>query len=182
MAQRNETAQRKSLMLHELREARLKGEGLRNNTALSQRELSVRYGLSGYTISLLLQQLVEEGVLYTVPRIGTFLGRPPLETLAPYVFVSHVPREFNSFVNQMQAGFYDRIAQLGAAGITLTIGEMEWHLAQGNLDNISGAFFYDVPPHSIKQLLERSQTNGVAFGNHKVDLNDMPVETVDLDD
>ncbi len=116
MAQRNETAQRKLVMLRDLRDA-----------ALSQRELSARYGLSGHTISLLMQQLVEEGVLYTVPRIGTFLGRPPVETLAPYIFVSDVARQFNTFVNQMQAGFYDRVAQLGAAAIILSIEKLGLH-------------------------------------------------------
>ena len=182
MALRNETTQRKMAMLRDLREAHLQGNGVRNEGALSQRELSSRYELSGQTVSALLKQLVEEGVLYTVPRVGTFLGRPPLETLAPYIFVSHVPREFNTFVDQMQMGFYDRVAKLGASGITLTIEEMEWHLKQGNLNSISGAFFYQVPSHMVKELLERSGTNAVSYGTANVELQDFAIDTVDFDD
>lgn len=186
MAARKEISQRKLAMLEDLRAARLLGDGARSETALSQRELSARYDLSGRTVSLLLQQLLQEGVLYTVPRVGTFLGRPPAEAAALYLFVTRLTREnliLESHTNAMQAGFSDQIAQLGGASYAISADELAWHLEQGDLPGVAGIYFFNVPGPQAEDLLRRCDTQGVVYGGiEENENNEFLAGTVDFND
>ncbi len=145
MATRPEIAANKAALLRDLRASHQ--AGARAGAAIKQRELSDRYGLSLRTISLSLAELVEEGVLYTVPRVGTFMGRPPAETVAPYLFVARhaiTPQQPHGVHMQLQIGFEDRIAGLGGACLSLMKAEAAWHMEQGQLPRLSGVFEVDL--------------------------------------
>lgn len=183
MAARNDIAQRKLALLQDLRALHREQDGAIGATALKQRELSERYGLSIRTISLALQELVEEGVLYTVPRVGTFLGRASTETTEPYLIVSQYERIPNGFFDNFRIGFEDRIAQLGGATLAMTEEEALWHAEQGNLPKISGVFEIgagmtcNFGPTS-RALLEAG-VSGASFG--PLEDSELPIDLVDFD-
>lgn len=182
MAARDDIAVRKSALLRDLRLLHRDQGPSAGGTALKQRELSEKYGLSIRTVSLALQELVEEGVLYTVPRIGTFLGRPVRNTEYPYLIVSHHTGQPYGFFDLFQMGFEDRIAQLGGASLTLTEAETLWHLEQNHFPAISGVFEFSVrEPGTVpasKTLLETGVA-GVSFGSLE-DVN-LGVDLVNFD-
>lgn len=159
--------QRKQNLLQDIRQLHVTLDGPGRDLALSQRELSARYQLSGRTVSLLLQQLVQEGVLHTIPRVGTFFGRPPLEESALYLFVTPVVRRNYSFVSHieaMHAGFADGIAQQGGATHSLSLSEVQAHVEKGTLPAIAGMFFYDVTVPEASRLLESIGCGGAYYG------------------
>ena len=183
MAARNETSQRKTALMQDLREAQLRGEGARNESPISQRELSARYELSGRTVSLLLQQLMQEGVLYTVPRVGTFLGPPLVASPDLYLFVTPVSRQNYAWatnIGAMQAGFADQVAQIGGASYALSLEELNWHLKEGNLTGVAGIYLYNVSRPI--ELLEQCGASGVVFEeDNAYQDNELLIGTVDYD-
>lgn len=152
MAQRIETAQRKEKLLRELRSAHQRGEGDGRETALSQRELSARFGLSAFTVSQVLQQLVQEGVLYTVPRVGTFLGRPRSQAAELYLMLSRVAARDNAHIGQMQTGFQDRLALLGGVSDALSRAEYEASGYRQQAGQVAGHFGIALPEPLVQEL------------------------------
>lgn len=142
MMTRSEIAERKATLLDDLRASYRAGEGMPGGEGINQRELSVRYGISIRTVSIALKDLAQEGVLYTVPRVGTFLGRLPSETAEPYLLISRKPRSIHVYVDQVQAGFEDRIAHLGGASHALATEDPIWPPLAGDLPPIAGMFHY----------------------------------------
>ena len=139
MANRTETAHRKAAMQQELRTAHAAGTAQGGNLPLSQRELCLRFALSGQTVSKVLQELVQEGVLYTVPRVGTFLGRPRQMSAEPFLLIRR-PLTAGGFEVSIQSGFETRIAQLGGSTLGLTPEEALWHKERAGLPPLSGVF------------------------------------------
>jgi DNA-binding LacI/PurR family transcriptional regulator len=107
----------------------------------SVRELSERHGASSKIVFGVLQSLADEGVLYTVPRVGAFVGRPRPETVEPYLLILPF-RDSDSRGTYLpiQIGFEDRIAQLGGHSMALTHEEAVAHLQAGALPPLSGIF------------------------------------------
>lgn len=149
MADRDAIARRKHALLNDLRRAgqealagAMGAQAYDVGPALSQRELCARYGLSGRTVSLALQQLVEEGVLYTVPRVGTFLGRPVSAAAFTYLMLRPEPAP-GSFYSLAQMGFESRIGQLGGSTLCLSGAEFVRQQASGFLPALAGVFLLD---------------------------------------
>jgi len=140
MASRQETFKRKQALVSNLREAYRAGRGLHGEAALSQRELGARYGLSMKTVGAELQQLVREGVLYTIPRVGTFVrGINPLD--APmYLFLTPDAGQFLPYVGQVFRGYEERLAQWGGTVLLLTRSEWEEHRGSRDLPAFAGVF------------------------------------------
>lgn len=142
MASHQDTRERKRLLNEEMRRAYYDGQEW-GDKALSQRALSERYGLSMQTVGVELQKLVEEGVLYTIPRIGTFMGRPPAQTTEIYLLMSHQSPIGHALFDLVQTGFQERVAQLGGVSDALTFEDALSHLAHGEMPTLAGQFFLD---------------------------------------
>lgn len=140
---RREISRRKEAMLRELRLAYQSAGSLPGDVAVSQRELSVRHGLSQRTVALEMQKLVEEGVLYMVPRVGTFVGRPHRAEPDCYLFVlPTVPASlgYSEYVNAARRGFEERVADLSGATIAMTCEGLRQYIAGEGLPRLSGVF------------------------------------------
>ena len=151
MPSRHETAQRKSALLQDLRKIQREGRARPGEIALSQRELGQRYGLSGGLVGQVLQTLVDEGVLYSIPRVGTFIGAPPSDAFEFFLFLfpHHQTSEPNSFFGALQSGFEEVIAGRGGASLTMTKRDaLEAH-QRGELPPVAGYFSLVPPPDEL---------------------------------
>jgi len=143
MSKRQEIALRKEAMLHELREAYRLGAVTPGRMAVSQRELSARYGLALRTVAVEMQKLVEERVLTIVPRVGTFVGCPTVVQPDYYLFA--LPEllpvgGYSDYVNSARRGFEERIAERGGATITLAPDVLQRYISNGELPPVAGIF------------------------------------------
>lgn len=73
MAPRTETRSRQAALRRDLRQLRSDG-GQVGDPLLPVRDLAQRYDLSVTLVTRELRKLQDEGVLHTIPRVGTFLG------------------------------------------------------------------------------------------------------------
>src|SRR4028118_787513 len=73
------------------------------------RELAARFGLSNQVAHQEVQRMVEEGLLYSVPGSGTFMGTPPTKT--SHFFLTVAYHEVN-LIEPLDVGFAQRIAML----------------------------------------------------------------------
>lgn len=141
MASRLDVQARREALYESLKRACLDGSLAPGVMLPAVRELGERHGVSANVVFGVIQSLTEEGVLYTVPRVGAFVGRPPRETVELYLML--VPMHDSNRTNywmQAQSGFEDRIAQLGGHSLILTPAETETRLRQSNLPPLSGIF------------------------------------------
>lgn len=136
---RREVAQRKQALIQDLRAASRAAGATPDATLVSVRELSAKYGLALSTVSLEVQKLAEEGVLYTVPRVGTFVGRPPAARRNLFLMVlprlTHTP----TFA-ALRAGFEERISQLGGTSMVLDRQTALDYLPDGEDIVLAGVF------------------------------------------
>ncbi len=116
---RKETAARKEALSAELRAVGRSGKCVPGETMVSVRELASKYGLAIQTVSLELQKLAEAGVLYTIPRVGTFIGRPDGGRENVFVAVFPYLDRDNVQFAAIRSGFEERIARLGGASLVL---------------------------------------------------------------
>lgn len=130
------------------------------------RELSERHGVTQHAVFQVIQRLTDEGVLYTVPRVGAFVGQPKREALEPYLMVLP-PNDGNSqhYLVQAQLGFEDRVTQLGGSSIVLTPAEVRAHRENNTLPPLAGVF------ESLEswiyggRLFEGAEVPSALFGN-----------------
>lgn len=116
------------------------------------RELSDEHGVTSHGVFQVIQRLIDEGVIYTVPRVGAFVGHPARETVEPYLMV--VPPHdaaVEHYMMQAQHGFEDRISQLGGHSIIATPEEIRRHLERQDLPTLSGVF------ESLEAILGRDR-------------------------
>lgn len=150
MPTRQETTQRKHNLMRDLRALQREGRVRPGANALSQRELAQKYGVSVGVVGQTLQTLIGEGVLYTIPRVGTFIGAPPAEAFEFFLFLfPHDQRSDSSFFGSLQSGFEEVIAGRGGASLTMTKGAaLEAHL-RGELPPVAGMFSLVPPPVAL---------------------------------
>ena len=137
---RREILERKNAMLRDLRAAHHHGVALPGEMAVSQRELSAKYGLSVRTVSLELQKLVEEGVLYTVPRVGTFVGQPRAARDKLFLALFRYLDKPNIQWSAVSAGFEERIAHLGGTSLVLDFETARHYRKAGEIVAPAGIF------------------------------------------
>lgn len=167
MATHKETSLRKRALLEYLRAAYAAGTHPEGE-ALSLRALGERFELSMQTVGAQLQILVAEGVLYTVPRVGTFLGRNPARAAEPFLLLSRHPRSRNSLVDKALTGFEERIARENRYSLTLAHGDSsEWLTAEA-LAATAGLFVFDALPDSCAATLANLALPVVGFGTENV--------------
>lgn len=137
---RRETLERKNALLSDLRMAHDHGVAMPGEMALSLRELSAKYGLSMRTISIELQKLVDEGVLYTIPRVGTFVGRPHSARNNLFLALFPYSDALNTQWSALRAGFEDRIATLGGTSLVLDFETARSYKNAGDIVSPAGIF------------------------------------------
>jgi DNA-binding LacI/PurR family transcriptional regulator len=152
---RREVALRKQALINDLRAASRAAGATPDATLVSVRELSAKYGLALSTVSLEVQKLAEEGVLYTVPRVGTFVGRPFSGRRNLFLLVlPRLPRT-PSFA-ALQGGFEERISRLGGTSMVLDQQTAQTYRPNGESTVLSGVFQWH---HRSNEVVQ--QWNGV---------------------
>lgn len=117
MATRRDTEQRKLALHREVRENCLNGTYRPGHLLPPMKELAERYSLSINVAQRAVHELVAEGIIYTVPGVGTFAGRRQPDTTEYYLWLleeSPSPKP-----GPIQIGFEERIAHLGGACLPL---------------------------------------------------------------
>lgn len=142
MATRQHTQAQKEAMKAHLRSAIASGTLRRGDPAPSNRMLMERFGLSQGLISQTLQELVDEGVLHTIPRAGTFIGQAkPRErpTFALLIGDDPSPKD-RARTSHLRLGFEDRIALLGGTALCFGHDDTLRLLEGGVFPKCAGAF------------------------------------------
>lgn len=163
MATRRETTQRRLAMKDALRQSCRNGTLAPGAMLPSVRELSAQYGLSLDVISQSLQKLVQEGLLYTVPRVGTFVGQPQTARASFYLML-HTPQSLlPDQLSQLQAGFEERIAQRGGASLALPLATALEYRHRGDLPALEGVFDFAYQPRDVETWGEMRDIPRVGF-------------------
>lgn len=138
MATRRELEQRKSNLQQEFRQAVRNGVFAQGETLPPVTQLAQQFRLSVAVVRQALQPLMAEGVLYTIPRVGTFVGRSP--SVAPEFYVLVVPQKPSpgEYTAQVQIGFEDRIASLGGSSLIFEPSQIRGFRLCDDLPNPAG--------------------------------------------
>ena len=167
MATRSEVEQRRSALKRWLR-AEHESRSTPTGTVLPPvKMLAARHGLSVNVAHQAMRQLVEEGVLHTVPGVGTFLGPRQARTSEFYLFLRDAgagPAE-----QEVQGGFEEQIARQGGASLALTLAQAQDLERRERLPTLAGV--YGVTGNlangwrwqGVKSVLQ------VCFAGHEVD-------------
>jgi DNA-binding LacI/PurR family transcriptional regulator len=184
MPSRQETARQKIKMLRDMREQCHDGRLSPGSFVPSQRELAERYQLSMPIVARVLGELIDEGVLYTVPRVGTFVGRPRRDDAPIFMLLFSCEPANSQHHAQVRSGFEERISQLGGRSLLLTQSQLarddEPRQQPLNLPPLDGVFEFDIRGDAAP-LLEAHHTlpdARVRFGGCA---EDSPFNTVDFD-
>ncbi len=121
MATRNEVRERRSALRDDIRVSYKTGLLHAGTPVPSVRELATRFGLSKQVAHQEVQRMVEEGLLYSIPGSGTFIGTPPTRTDEFFLLVD---TEKNTATNPLFTGFAQRIAGRGGASLSLSVEEI----------------------------------------------------------
>ena len=138
MATRQQTAQRRAQLAHELREGCRVGKWAPGAMVPTLAQLVNRYEVSAPVVHEEIRKLVDEGVLYTVPRVGTFVSEP-LAPVEPFLFLIHDATP-NGHESRTRRGFEARIAELGGTVIALWESEARGHFERDELPLLAGVF------------------------------------------
>lgn len=123
MPTRQETARQKNALKQDLRERCRAGVLVAGTAAPPLRVLAESYGISTNIASQVLQELIAEGLFHTVPRVGTFVGRP--QASAGEFMLMLLPDE-RGFTEEddlrlIQQGFEERVAELGGVSLVMPL-------------------------------------------------------------
>jgi DNA-binding LacI/PurR family transcriptional regulator len=143
MVERKTTAEHRQALVDGLRGASQRGELAPGDMLPTTRELARRYGLSIGTAAAELQRLIEQGVLRSVPRVGTFLVRPMTTSEGLYLLLAPapgMPLATAPHLSRIRMGFEKRIGELGAGTITVPIDVAAERRRAGALSSVIGVF------------------------------------------
>ncbi|CEK13308.1 transcriptional regulator [Chthonomonas calidirosea] len=135
MATRREVERRRNALIQDLREAVRSGSLRPGETLPPMKELAKKYNISVNVTHRAMQTLVEEGLLCTVSRVGTFVRRRPVPLEGFYLWIVQEDMPLAA-----QHGFEMRMAQLGATTLALRPGQIRELFHQGQLPSILGVF------------------------------------------
>lgn len=143
MTTRREVAQRKMELLVRLRQAILCHQLVPGSMLPSLRELAEEHHLSVQVVRQCMQELLAEGIIYTVPYVGTFVGTPPVSASEIYLLtLGRQPQLFGDHFVQLQFGFEEQIAQLGGTSLVMTRDRVLVLQAKGHLPPLAGVFAF----------------------------------------
>lgn len=181
MATRQETNRRREALRIFLREQSRRHAGS-PVPAPPVRELAEKHELSANVVCTVLQELTEEGVLHTVPRVGTFIGAPSSATQDLHLFLLTADAT-DMRHREMRVGFEDRIATRGGAVLVMTYEDAVIHHANGELPSLAGVFDLAYLPYGERAWAvdsNRQSTPHVRFHSHDIDT--LGYDTVSFDD
>lgn len=138
MAARREISQRKTALIRDLREAHRSGLLAPGDMAPSVRDLALKYELSMGVVAQQLQVLEQEGLLYKIPRAGTFIGQPRVESSEFYLFILPGTRRDQ----EIETGFEEEIAKRGGTPLVVTREQAKEQLSLGAMPPLAGVFYY----------------------------------------
>jgi DNA-binding transcriptional regulator YhcF (GntR family) len=121
MASRHEVQLRREAMISRLRADCRTGRLRVGEILPSVRELGEQYGLSKNVVHTALRDLIDEGLLYSIPTVGTFVGPPPASSGARGTEYYLLLQEFRATDRAMERGFTEEISSHGGATITLEL-------------------------------------------------------------
>lgn len=143
-------ATRRRALLDDLRAARPASSGATPPRVPTMRELRARYDLSSATITACLQQLRREGVVVSLPRVGTFYA--PERNRADGVYLCVVdddPHEYAPLPGsaaRVRYGFEGRIAGFGAVSLPMSVDEVQRNGVPMALRDLAGVFVWSARP------------------------------------
>lgn len=140
MPTRREVTDKKATLLRELRAAHQSGQWAPGEAVPPLTELAARYGLSKRIVNEELDQLVAEGVLFKVPRVGTFVAHAPAAAFEFYLLLLDHVVGSDPLLMQIQHGFEGHIAQLGGNTLVMTPAMALEQARRGALPPIVGVF------------------------------------------
>ena len=142
MATRSTTDNRREGLKAALRGQCQTGEWKVGRAVPSVRELVLQHKTSKEVVLSALRDLVAEGVLYTVPRVGTFVGRAPssrLDQLFVIVGGTEALPDRDITARQMQSSFEEFVAQRGGSAIWLSFNDFQ-ELYRHGMPNLAGIY------------------------------------------
>ncbi|HEY3333195.1 MAG TPA: substrate-binding domain-containing protein [Capsulimonadaceae bacterium] len=161
MAYRKDTKDRRESLSKSLRLASLDGTLAPGSMLPTVRELSERHRLSVRIVSRELQTLIDEGVLYTVPRVGTYVGRPVERLTDTFLMLYNWP----AHVTPLRIGFEERIAELGGSSMAMMLPAAIALRERGELPPLSGVFDFAYRPMTTVAWSPESGVPYVGFGS-----------------
>ena len=163
MATRREVEKRKR-NLRDLLEQECRAGAFRPHSLLPPvRELAATHELSPLVVRQVLQSLEAEGLLYTVPRVGTFAGQHVAAECEFYLLL--LPTVIEGPFVQLKIGFEERIARLGGASLLLTPDAALQYAHSSHLPRLAGVFDFDEAPFSDRS--EKEDLPHVRFAGSK---------------
>jgi len=138
MATRRAVTQQKQILKAELKAGVREGLYPPGDPAPSVRELAQRYQLSRTVVAQALQDLIEDGVLHSVPRVGTFFGRPESHSTGFYLLLLPYPVIANPQFMAVQSGFEEVVAAHGGSSLVMTQEAEQAHENGGTMPPLSG--------------------------------------------
>lgn len=166
MATRKETSTRKQALHEELRLACRNGTLPPGEPLPSVRDLAGRYSVSHRLVNEALRTLMQEGLLYSVPRQGTFVGSPNHSREAQFLLYSVLAVRSNDQLSRLQYGFEEQITRLGGTCLSVT-REMARVMARGEVLRPAGVFFVGGAPEAEDLELFGESSHLVYFQDHK---------------
>ena len=178
MATRQETARRRSQLAHELRASCRAGEWAAGELIPSINVLARRHQISAPVVHDEVRKLVEEGLLYAVPGVGTFVSEPNLAPAEPFLFLRQDRTLPMSHENRARRGFEERIAALGGAVISLSVDDARGCFEPDSSPSVAGVCDFNLS--SLWSLLVQSRMPLVRFGY--LDADEPQCDAVHFDD
>jgi DNA-binding LacI/PurR family transcriptional regulator len=110
------------------------------------RMLADQFQVSLSVANQAVQELVEEGLVYTEPRLGTFVGQRHLPVSEFYLLLLPAAPVDAHARGGLQVGFETRITQLGGASLVLDPEQALRHRERGEMPPLAGVFNYAFNP------------------------------------
>jgi hypothetical protein len=149
-------------LIDDLQVAAANGDLMPGDMLPPVRELTKKYHLSAGTVSRELQQLVDAGVLRAVPRVGVFVAGPLASTPDLYLMLTSSTTP-SPHIHRIRLGFEERVAQLGAISMTLSIDLTAEPLTSPPLPNLAGVFEVSTAVHGYPGLADSEGVPRVRF-------------------
>lgn len=167
MATRSEVEQRRNTLKQWLRRE-FENRAVPAGTILPPvKVLAANHGLSVNIAHQTLRQLVAEGILHTIPGVGTFLGARQAVTSEFYLFLRNAPT--GPAEQEIQAGFEEQIARQGGASLALTLAQAQELEGGKRLPTLAGVYGVTENLADGGRWAGAQHIPHVSFAGHEVD-------------